>query len=159
MASFAPAWARGLGPGSDVHVSESEAETAEDETEGESEEEGVPLHSCDAIALRFFQTVAIVTEAVAVLSAVTNGAALVLQPTDFKEGVLRLYAIVFSALIIAAELDAERLLKDLSILDNWLCRGVFYSFVGLLCLDVDTGRAEPAAGAWNHTLRYWCLSP
>ena len=77
MASFAPAWARGLGPGSDVHVSESEeAETAEeDETEGESEEEGVTLHSCDAIALRFFQTVAIVTEAVAVLSAMTNGAA------------------------------------------------------------------------------------
>ena len=130
--SFAPAWARGIHGGADERpfFSESEAETG-GESDGDDSEDGAPLHSCDAIALRFFQTVGVVTGAVAVLSAMTNGAILVLQPAEFKECALRLYTMVFSALVIAAEMDAKRLLVDMSVMDNWFCRGLFYVFVGI----------------------------
>ena len=56
-------------------------------------------------------------------------------------------------LVVATELESKRLLADLSILENWFCRGLFYSFLGLMSLDVDTSGVSPPAGTLGLVLQ------
>lgn len=48
------------------------------------------------------------------------------------EVVLRIYLIGFCALVILNEMERTPMVKESLVLSNWVCRGVFYTFLGVL---------------------------
>ena len=60
----------------------------------------------------------------------------VAPPNIYIDGVLRGYSIIMGCIIVCCETDWKFLMRRLKLLDLWVFRGLFYSYVGLTTLDM-----------------------
>jgi hypothetical protein len=51
---------------------------------------------------------------------------------DLRDLAIHFYALLFCLIIVATELELNIVLSKLQILDLWVFRGIFYSFVGII---------------------------
>ncbi|KAG5192054.1 hypothetical protein JKP88DRAFT_133702, partial [Tribonema minus] len=72
------------------------------------------------------------------------------------EFAVRVYAIVFCIGIILAELEWPSIMKNAVLLRWWPVRGLLYTFVGLLTLEISDFNDNPVAEAF-HYIFGWIL--
>merc|ERR1712146_303407 len=61
---------------------------------------------------------------------------------------LRTYGVVFACIIILTELRWTRMINESTFLQNWVTRGLFYIFVGLLTLEQNQEKAIVILPPW-----------
>lgn len=90
-------------------------------------------------AYRFFKFIAI---ALAFLLLLAQVLSLVFLPFDAHELVLKVFLGSFSILIMLNELEWWGLLKNSPILWNWIPRGYFYAFIGLVSVEENEVKSD-----------------
>jgi hypothetical protein len=72
---------------------------------------------------------------------------------DARSVLLRSYAVIFCAMIVLTELEWVGFLKLFAFLDNWIARGLAYTFVGLITWDQSSDYGT-VFGAINQTVAF-----
>ena len=82
--------------------------------------------------LYWFRVFHFIAGLVATLALVSNTSLFFIAHLSWRSYVLHGYATILCLLIIAVELEIQLIIAKLKVLDLWIFRGLFYSFVGIL---------------------------
>eukprot|EP01084_Bolivina_argentea_P206182 352066_1 len=128
-----------LGDFEDQSGSEGEESSDEDESSLTTISQGCLLNTFLTINLVTI-LIALGCIAVQVLSIVHFSATL-----PYESTATHCYAVLFFILVVCSEMDWTRLFKDLQVLHNWVARGVWYGFLGLLTSVKDCDSSTSGA--------------
>jgi hypothetical protein len=120
---------------------------ADDDADADAHEEMHP-HRRKIHKLFFFISVVAMVAALSMATGQIVG--LVFQKLGPVQWVLRGYVIALCFLVLFTELEMTKLARENIILHNWICRGLLYSFIGVLGLegnDTSVFKDDPPLGA------------
>ena len=151
MSRHLPAWARGS-PQSQASPASPESpkpyepawasESAAESEHSESSEHQLP----DPTGMRLFACLEWACVAVAATVLAANGWLLFVLPFALKAAVQRVYIMLFCLAAIFAELNIWGFLNELSALENWVIKGLFFIFIGFGSLKNDEAIVDDDGG-------------
>lgn len=128
-----PDWAR-----DDYGAAAEREDEAHSDASYESDESFSAKPRCtDGLGLSIFQAIEVATIASAAALASANVCLLAVSTRSMRGCILRAYVIGLSLVIGSSETNVSFVLEELSVLENWFCRGLFYSLVPMLTISVD----------------------
>ncbi|GMH32479.1 hypothetical protein BSKO_00313 [Bryopsis sp. KO-2023] len=120
-----------------------------DEERGEANPQPPPRRSARFDCFLFVcRVLNIATGVCALLCLIAHGMAFVAGDALFqsydsmKRQTLRIFGILFSALVALVETEWETFLVQLRLLDGWSLRGLFQLFLGILTLELATSKGD-----------------
>lgn len=134
------------GDSSDQIINQRSQQEDEAQQEREREKERLAIDAELHPKRRFLHKMFVFVSFIAGMSALNMGIGqfigIVYEKVDAIQYVLRLYVIVLCFLVVINELEWTKFTRESKILNNWITRGAFYSFVGILGLVEN--EASPA---------------
>jgi len=67
---------------------------------------------------------------------------------------LRAYGVIFCVVIVAAEMGLTQSIREMVLVRNWVCKGAFYAFVGLLAVEQSEADYTSPSGWVNYYILY-----
>ena len=111
-----------------------------------SADNNAPLPSSErTCSHKLFRLLKLITTLIATLLLIAQVISLVYLPFDGVELLLKIFLSSFCVLIIMNELEWWSKLRENSLFWNWITRGYFYAFIGLV--SVEENNLKPSSGA------------
>jgi COPI associated protein len=63
--------------------------------------------------------------------------------SDYRDIVIRSYAVLFALLIIIIEIDMRFIVRYVKVFDSWFYRGLFYAFIGMITMENSAALVTP----------------
>mmetsp|Transcript_1756 Transcript_1756/g.3850 ORF Transcript_1756/g.3850 Transcript_1756/m.3850 type:complete len:243 (+) Transcript_1756:152-880(+) len=94
---------------------------------------------------KFFRLFKLLNIAFAFFLLVAQAVSVVYLPFDFVELLLKLFVASFCVMFIMNELETSKILRDSPLLWNWVPRGYFYAFVGVVSVEENNLKPRNAS--------------